>query len=145
MDPSTGALSLVGAGDCEITATAAASDDYNAATATFTVTVRPAGALVLNLGVIAGDNTVSIAEQAAGFDIGGDTGTEVGVEVTLRVGSGTLTATSADDAGTARWSVSVPANASYITDTSVEVDGQCLEDRITARPAAITRSADRWT
>ena len=43
------------------------------------MTVRPAGALVLNLGVIAGDNTVSIAEKAAGFSIGGDTGTEVGV------------------------------------------------------------------
>ena len=53
VDPSTGALTLVGAGDCEITATAAGSSDYNEATATFTVTVRPAGALVLNLGVIA--------------------------------------------------------------------------------------------
>ena len=29
VDPSTGALTLVGAGDCEITATAAGSDDYN--------------------------------------------------------------------------------------------------------------------
>ena len=122
-----------------VTATAAASDDYNAATATFTVTVLPAGALALNLGVIAGDNTVSIAEQAAGFDIGGDTGAEVGVEVTLRVGSGTLTATSADDAGTARWSVSVPANASYITGTSVEVEVNASKAGFSA-PSAITRS-----
>ena len=47
--PSSGELTLVGAGDCEITATAGASNDYNEATATFSVTVQPAGALVLNL------------------------------------------------------------------------------------------------
>ena len=139
VDPSTGALTLAGAGTCVVTATAAGSDDYNEATASYTVTVQPAGALVLNLGVIAGDNTVSIAEQAAGFDIGGDTGTEVGVEVTVQVGSGTLTATSADDAGTARWSVSVPVNASYITGTSVEVEVNASKAGFSA-PSAITRS-----
>ena len=49
VDPSSGALTLVGAGICEITATAAGSDHYNEASDTFTVTVQPAGALVLNL------------------------------------------------------------------------------------------------
>ena len=103
------------------------------------MTVQPAGALVLNLNAVAGDNTVNIAEKAAGFTIGGDTGTEVGVEVTVQVGSGTLTATSADDAGTARWSVSVPANASYITGTSVVVEVNASKIGFSA-PSAITRS-----
>ena len=80
-------------------------------------TVRPA-ALVLNLDEIAGDNRVNIAEKAAGFAISGDTGTESGVSVTVKVGSTTLNATSADD-GT--WSVSVPAAATYIAGTSVAV------------------------
>ena len=38
VDSSTGALTLVGVGSCVITATAASSDDYNEATATYTVT-----------------------------------------------------------------------------------------------------------
>ena len=79
VDPTSGALTLLGAGDCEITATAAGSDDYNEATVGYTVTVQAAGALVLTLGVIAGDGTVNIAEKAAGFEIGGDTGSEGGV------------------------------------------------------------------
>ena len=137
--PSTGALTLVGAGDCEITATAAATANYNSAIATFTVTVQPAGVLVLNLNAIATDNTINIAEKAAGFDIGGDTGTESGVAVTVQVGTETLTATSADDAGTATWSVSVPADASYITGTSVEVSVNASKSEFTAL-AASTRS-----
>ena len=139
VDPSTGALTLMGAGDCEITATAAGSSDYNEATTSYTITVETIGTLVLNLGVIASDNTVNIAEKVAGFEIGGDTGTESGVEVTVRVGTGTLTATSADDAGTAAWSVSVPADASYITGTSVDVSVSASKSDFTA-PAAITRT-----
>ena len=46
VDPTSGALTLLGAGDCEI-ATAAGSDDYNEATVGYTVTVQAAGALVL--------------------------------------------------------------------------------------------------
>ena len=38
--PSTGVLTLVGVGECEVTATAADTDDYNQATATYTVTVQ---------------------------------------------------------------------------------------------------------
>ena len=138
VDPSSGALTLVGAGICEITATAAGSAHYNEASDTFTVTVQPAGALVLNLNTIAGDNTVNIAEKTAGFTIGGDTGTEIGVDVTVEIGTGTLTATSADDAGTATWSVSVPANASYITGTSVVVEVNASKNGYSA-PAPITR------
>ena len=76
--------------------------------------------LALNLDAIAGDDTVNIAEKAAGFTISGDTGTESGVSVTVTVGSTPLTATLA--AGGA-WSVAVPANAAYITGASVGGDG----------------------
>ena len=121
VDAATGALTLVGAGECVITATAAGSDDYNGgATATFTVTVRTAGALELRLNSIAGDNRVNIAEKAAGFTVAGDTGSKGGAAVTVTVGDAELTATSAN-ANPATWSVSVPANAGYITGTSVDV------------------------
>ena len=139
VDPTSGALTLLGAGVCEITATAAGSDDYNEAIATYPVTVRAAGALALNLGVIAGDGTVNIAEKAAGFEIGGDTGTEAGVGVTVGIGGETLTTTSADDAGTATWTVSVPADAAYISGASVAVEVNASKTGYTA-PAAITRS-----
>ena len=95
VDASTGALTLVGVGDCNITATAAGAADYNEATAAFTVTVQAAGALALTLDAIAGDDTVNIAEKAAGFAISGATGSEGGVSVTVTVGTTELTATSA--------------------------------------------------
>ena len=139
VDPTSGALTLLGAGDCEITATAAGSDDYNEATVGYTVTVQAAGALALTLGAIAGDGTVNIAEKAAGFEIGGDTGTEAGVGVTVEIGGETLTTTSADDAGTATWTVSVPADAAYISGASVAVEVNASKTGYTA-PAAITRS-----
>ena len=44
VDAATGALTLVGAGECVITATAAGTADYDEATATFTVTVSAANA-----------------------------------------------------------------------------------------------------
>ena len=121
VNSTTGALTLAGVGSCVITATAAGTDDYDETTVTFTVTVQAVGTLVLNLDAVATDNTINIDEKAAGFSIGGDTGSETGVSVTVTVGSTELTATSADDNGTAAWSVSVPADASYITGTSVDV------------------------
>ena len=132
VDSTTGALTLAGVGDCVITATAAGTDDYNEATTTFTVAVQAAGALVLNLDAVATDNTINIDEKAAGFTISGDTGTESGVDVTVRIGTGTLTATSADNAGTATWSVNVPADASYISGTSVEVQVSASKTGYTA-------------
>ena len=137
--PSSGALTLAGAGSCEITATAAGTANYNEATATFTVTVQAAGALVLNLDAVAADNTVNIAKKAVGFTISGDTGTESGVDVTVQIGTETLTATSADNAGTATWSVSVPADANYITGTNLAVEVNATKTGFTA-PAAITRT-----
>ena len=43
------------------------------------------------------------------------------MDVTVTVGTTELSATSADVAGTAAWSVRVPANAAYIVGTSVAV------------------------
>ena len=77
-------------------------------------------ALALNVSVIARDDTVNIAEKAAGFAISGHTGSVGGVTVTVTVGAEEFTATSAE-ADPATWSVSVPADASYISEPSVAV------------------------
>ena len=139
VDPLTGALTLVGAGECEITATAEGTADYNEATATFTVTVQTAGVLVLNVGAIADDNIINIAEKASGFNISGDTGTESGVSVSVVIGSTTLTTTSADDAGTATWSVSVPSGATYIAGTSIGLTVSAAKTGFTA-PSDVQRT-----
>ena len=92
---------------------------------------------MLNLDAIAGDDTVNIAEQAAGFAISGDTGSEAGVSVSVTIGSQSpLTATSA--AGGA-WSVDVPANAAYITGTSVTVTVNATKTGFTAA-SSVTRT-----
>ena len=57
--------------------------------------MSPAGALVLNVAAITGDDTVGIAEKAAGFAVAGDTGVEEDVAVTVKIGTTTLAATSA--------------------------------------------------
>ena len=136
VDASTGALTLVGVGDCNITATAAGAANYNEATAAFTVTVQAAGVLALNLDTIAGDDTVNIAEKAAGFAISGATGSEGGVSVTVTVGGTELTATSATGGA---WSVDVPANAAYLTGTSVAVTVSASKTGYTA-PSDVTRA-----
>ena len=79
------------------------------------------GPLALNVDPIAGDDTVNIAEHEAGFAISGDTGAEVGAEVTVTVGGTALPATTSSGANPATWSVTVPANAAYINGTSVPV------------------------
>ena len=117
VNATSGALTLVGMGDCVVTATAEATANYNDAAAEFTVTVQAVGTLALNLDPIATDDTVNLAEKTAGFTISGDTGSEADVSVTVTVGATELTATSTATA----WSVSVPPNATYITGTSVTV------------------------
>ena len=134
---STGVLTLVGAGSCEITARAASTDNYNEATATFTVTVQSVGTLALNLDTIAGDDVVNLAEKTAGFTISGDTGSEAGVAVSVTIGSQSpLTATTDSDGA---WSVSVPANAAYLTGTSVAVSVSASKTGFTS-PSAVTRT-----
>ena len=138
VNASTGALTLVGVGECVITVTAEDTDNYNEATDTYMVRVQAAGTLVLNLGAIAGDNTVNITEKASGFSIGGDTGSEGGVLVTVSVGDTDLNATSST-ADPATWSVSVPGNASYITGTSVDVEVNATKTGFTS-PSAVERT-----
>ena len=65
VDAVSGALRIVGIGDCVVIATAEATDDYNQATATVTVTVQAAGVLVLNVNPIATDNIINISEHRA--------------------------------------------------------------------------------
>jgi titin len=86
------------------------------ASATSTPMTTPT--LPLSLDVIAGDGVVNIAEKAGGFTITGDTGSVGGASVTVTIGSGTLTATSAPSGA---WTVTVPADASYVTGASVDV------------------------
>ena len=138
VNASSGVLTIQEAGECVITVTAPGDDNYNEGTATFTLTVQPAGALALNVAAVAGDNTINIAERAAGFTISGDTGSESGVSVSVTIGSQTLTATSSG-APTAVWSVDVPANAEYITDTSVTVTVSASKAGFTP-PGNVTRA-----
>ena len=94
------------------------------------MTVLSAGNLALNVAApIATDNIVNIAEKAAGFDIGGDTGSVGGASVTVTVGGTDLAATSAE-ADPATWTVRVPAAAAYISGTSVAVTVSAVEDRV---------------
>ena len=65
---------------------------------------------------IADDDTINIAEKASGFTISGDTGTESGVTVDVSIDTETLSTTSG---AAGAWSVVVPSNANYITETSV--------------------------
>ena len=138
VDLSTGALTLLAVGECEVTATAAGTANYNDATATFTVTVQPGDTVALRLDDIAGDNAVNIAEKAAGFTISGNTGSEGSVSVTVTVGTTELTATSSN-ATPATWSVNVPANAAYITGTSVAVTVSATKTGFTS-PSDVTRT-----
>ena len=86
------------------------------ATATSTPITTPT--LPLSLDTIAGDDVVNIAEKTAGFAITGDTGSVDAASVTVTIGSGTLTATSAPSGA---WTVTVPADASYVTGASVDI------------------------
>ena len=120
VDSDSGALTIAGGGTCAITASAAATDDgnYNAGTATFSVKVLVEG-LTLRVDKIAGDNIINEEEKRDGFTISGDTGTESGVTVAVTIGGTALTSATSDANG--NWSVSVPEDASSITEPSVWV------------------------
>ena len=135
VDSGTGALTLAGVGSCVVTVTAESDANYNEATATFTVTVQDT--LALTLDAIATDDTVNLAEKAAGFAISGATGSEGGVAVSVTIGAQSpLTATSNSNGA---WSVNVPANATYITGTSVAVSVSASKTGFTV-PSDVTRT-----
>ena len=141
VNASSGTLTIAGAGTCTITVTAPADANYNQASDTFTLTVQPASTLAVNVAPVAGDNTVNIAERAAGFAISGDTGSESGVSVTVTIGSATLTATSSS-ANPAVWSVSVPPVASYISETSLGLTVSASKTGFTASNVTRTLTVD---
>ena len=116
VDSGSGALTISAVGSCTITATAPTNANYNRASAVFELVVNEIGTLPLSLAAIAGDNAINITEKAAGFVISGETGAVAGAAVSLQK----LTATSTAD-NPAAWSVSVPADASYIIAPSVSV------------------------
>ena len=110
----------------------AASFDAQAVTNNFV----PPGTLVLNLSTIATDDTVNIAEKAAGFAISGDTGSEADVSVSVTIG--TQSPLAATSAANGAWSVNVPANAAYITESSVTVTVSASKTGFTP-PSPVTR------
>ena len=124
VEPDTGALTIVGLGDCVVTASAAGDANYEAAAdVTSTVQVLSAGMLSVALETIADDDIVNAAEYGLGFAISGTvtTGASVtvdGASVTVEVGATELTATTASD-GT--WSVNVGSDASYVVEPRVTV------------------------
>ena len=72
--------------------------------------------LPLTVNTIAGDDIVNATEKANGFTVSGATGTIAGASVVVVIGnSPNLTATS-DSQGD--WSVAVPGNAAYVTEST---------------------------
>ena len=148
VDTATGALTIKEAGTCAITVTAAATANYAETTATVNVTVNPAGTLSLAVAAVTGDNTLNIAEKTAGFTVEGTTGSVNGVTVAVTLGTTELRATSADhdhddDSLTndepGHWSVSVPANASYVSGTSLALRVSAAKTGYDA-PSDVTRT-----
>ena len=97
----------------------------------------PLGTLALTVDTIATDNTVNIAEKTAGFAISGTTGSEAGVAVSVTIGAQAPLSDTSDNNGA--WSVTVSANAAYITGTSVAVSVSASKTGFTA-PNDVTRT-----
>ena len=84
--------------------------------------------LPLTVNTVAGDDIVNATEKANGFTVSGATGTVAGASVVVVIGnSPNLTATS-DSQGD--WSVTVPANAAYVTESTVSVTVSATSDRL---------------
>ena len=105
--------------------------------------------VTLHVDDIAEDNTVNIAEKAAGFTISGNTASEVGgtVTVTVTVDTTELTATPAANGA---WSVDVPPDDAYITEPSVIVTVTVTVSAGSTRfrfppSTAVNRVRSRWT
>ena len=97
-----------------------------------------AGTLTLNVDDVTDDNTINQSEHTNNFAVTGNTGTDSGVTVTVTIGGTALTSvTSAIAVGAteATWSVTVPANADYITETSVELSVTATKPNYTDAPS----------
>ena len=119
VESGTGALTLLTAGACTVTVTAAQTANYNEATASFTITVNAVGAVSVTLNdPIAGDDVVNIVEQRDGFAITG--AADAGATVTVTVG-GMAIASTATAAADDTWTITVPGGFAGITGASAEV------------------------
>ena len=136
-DTSTGELTIVGAGICTIKVSAAATDNYEEATAQAGVTVNPVGALSLTLNTIAGDNTINAAEKATGFAITGNAGSEPIVRVTVTIGTVQLAPVISDSGGA--WLVPIPADPPYLIEPSVDIQVTATKAGSTD-PTPVTRT-----
>ncbi len=113
-----------------------AADNDGTATIDFPPVV--AGTLTLNVDDVTDDNTINQSEHTNNFAVTGNTGTDSGVTVTVTIGGTALTSvTSAIAVGAteATWSVTVPANADYITETSVELSVTATKPNYTDAPS----------
>ena len=89
VEPDTGALTIVGLGDCVVTASAAGDANYEAADdVTFMVQVLSAGMLSVALETIADDDIVNAAEHGLGFAISGTVTTGASVDGGRGIGDG---------------------------------------------------------
>ena len=97
-----------------------------------------AGTLTLNVDDVTGDNTINRSERTNNFAVTGNTGTDSGVTVTVTIGGTALTSVTSAivvAATEATWSVTVPANADYITETSVELSVTATKPNYTDAPS----------
>ena len=89
VEPDTGALTIVGLGNCVVTASAAGDANYEAAAeVTSTVQVLSAGMLSVALETIADDDIVNAAEHGLGFAISGTVTTGASVDGGRGIGDG---------------------------------------------------------
>ena len=140
----TGELTIVGAGVCTVTATSAATDNYEEGTAQASVTVNPVGTLALTLNAVAGDNTINAAEKAVEFTITGNTGVEPTVSVTVTIGTTQLAPVISDTGGA--WLVPIPADSSYLVEPSVDINVTATKTGFTpATPVTRTVAVDVTT
>ncbi len=133
----TGQLTIVGSGICTIKVSAAATDNYEEATAQTTVTVNPVGALSLTLNTIAGDNTINAAEKATGLSITGNAGAEPIVSVTVTIGTVQLASVISDSGGA--WLVPIPPNSPYLVEPGVDIQVTATKAGSTD-PTPVTRT-----
>ena len=136
VDTDTGALTLVGAGDCVITVTASATANYNEATADFTITVSAAAA-----GVTVTPVTLSVPEDGGEGTYTLVLDTAPTADVTIAVASDTDTAATVSSASL----TFTPTNwdtAQTVTVTGVNDDVDNPSDERTATVSHTAASAD---
>ena len=104
--------------------------------------IRPAGTLALSVAPLTGDDTINGTEQASGFEIGGDTGSQEGVEVTVILGGRKLATVTSAGAPTASWAAAVPADAAYLAESEVGVSVSARLGTASSNPVARSIAVD---